>query len=36
MDIAPDLVHPLSGRSVREMLALCNTEGIVPYVKNQK
>jgi 2-amino-4-hydroxy-6-hydroxymethyldihydropteridine diphosphokinase len=36
MDIAPDLVHPVSGRSVREMLALCNTEGIVPYVKNQK
>jgi 2-amino-4-hydroxy-6-hydroxymethyldihydropteridine diphosphokinase len=35
-DIAPDLVHPLTGRSVREMLALCNTEGIAPYVKNQK
>lgn len=36
MDIAPDLVHPQTGRSVREMLALCSTEGIAPYVKNQK
>lgn len=36
MDIAPDLVHPLSGRSVREMLAVCSTEGITPYVKNSK
>lgn len=36
MDIAPDLVHPASGRSVREMIALCNTEGIVPYGKDQK
>jgi len=28
MDIAPDLVHPLSGRSVREMMAACNLGGI--------
>lgn len=36
MDIAPDLVHPVTGRSVREMIALCSTEGIAPYVKNPK
>lgn len=36
MDIAPDLVHPVSGRTVREMIALCSTEGILPYGKNQK
>ena len=34
MDIAPDHVHPITGISIREMIALCNTEGIVPYVKN--
>lgn len=28
MDIAPDLVHPLSGKSVREMLVACNLGGI--------
>ena len=28
MDIAPDLVHPLSGKSVREMLVACNLAGI--------
>ena len=28
MDIAPDLVHPLRGKSVREMLVACNLGGI--------
>ena len=31
MDIAPDLVHPITERSIREMIALCNTDGIVPF-----
>ena len=28
MDIAPDLIHPLTGKSVREMLISCNLGGI--------
>ncbi len=28
MDIAPDLVHPLTKKSVREMVAFCNLGGI--------
>jgi 2-amino-4-hydroxy-6-hydroxymethyldihydropteridine diphosphokinase len=28
MEIAPDLVHPVSRQTVREMAALCNLEGI--------
>jgi 2-amino-4-hydroxy-6-hydroxymethyldihydropteridine diphosphokinase len=28
MDLAPDLVHPLTKKSVREMLAFCNLGGI--------
>jgi 2-amino-4-hydroxy-6-hydroxymethyldihydropteridine diphosphokinase len=28
MDIDPDLVHPVSKKSVREMAAMCNTDGI--------
>jgi 2-amino-4-hydroxy-6-hydroxymethyldihydropteridine diphosphokinase len=36
MDIAPDHVHPVTKRSIREMIALCNTEGIVPYEKNPR
>ncbi len=28
MDIAPDLVHPLTKKSVREMVVLCNLGGI--------
>ena len=28
MDIAPDLVHPVTKKSVREMLAMCNLGGI--------
>ena len=31
-DIAPDLVHPVNKKSVREMLELCNTEGIEKFV----
>lgn len=36
MDIAPDHVHPVTKRSIREMIALCNTDGIVPYGANPK
>ncbi|HEY5730103.1 MAG TPA: 2-amino-4-hydroxy-6-hydroxymethyldihydropteridine diphosphokinase [Anaerolineales bacterium] len=36
MDIAPDHMHPVTKKSIREMIALCNTEGVVPYVKNTK
>jgi 2-amino-4-hydroxy-6-hydroxymethyldihydropteridine diphosphokinase len=36
MDIAPDYVHPVTGRSAREMIALCNTEGIAPYLPDAK
>jgi 7,8-dihydro-6-hydroxymethylpterin-pyrophosphokinase len=32
MDIAPDLVHPITKKSVREMAALCNMEGIEKFV----
>ncbi len=28
MDLDPELVHPINKKSVREMLASCNTEGI--------
>ena len=28
MDLAPDLIHPLTKKSVREMLAFCNLGGI--------
>jgi 2-amino-4-hydroxy-6-hydroxymethyldihydropteridine diphosphokinase len=28
MDIAPDLIHPISGKSVSEMLVACNLGGI--------
>ena len=34
MDIAPGLVHPVSGKSIRELIVLCTTEGIVPYEAN--
>ena len=33
MDIAPDLFHPVQKKSIREMVALCNTNGIKPYEK---
>jgi len=36
MDIAPDHMHPVMKKSIREMIALCNTEGIVPYEANAK
>jgi len=32
MDIAPDLMHPIKERSVREMLASCDVGGITEYV----
>lgn len=32
MDIAPDLVHPVKGKSVREMVASCNLGGIKQMV----
>ena len=28
MDIAPDLIHPVTKKSVREMVAFCNLDGI--------
>ena len=31
MDIDPDLVHPVNNKSVREMLAQCNVEGIEKF-----
>jgi 2-amino-4-hydroxy-6-hydroxymethyldihydropteridine diphosphokinase len=33
MDIAPNLIHPITGKSVREMLAACDITGIQPYDK---
>jgi len=36
MDIAPDLVHPITEKSISEMTALCNTDGIAPYETNAK
>ena len=32
MDIDPELVHPVNKKSVREMVALCNLEGIEKVV----
>ena len=31
MDIAPDLVHPLTRKSIREMVAFCNLAGITQF-----
>lgn len=31
MDLAPDLVHPVRRQSVRDMAAMCNTEGIEKF-----
>jgi 2-amino-4-hydroxy-6-hydroxymethyldihydropteridine diphosphokinase len=31
MDIAPDLVHPVKQQSIRQLLALCDVSGIVPF-----
>ena len=36
MDIAPEFVHPVTKIKVSEMIALTNTEGIVPYQANTK
>lgn len=35
-DIAPDLMHPTTGRTVREMLASSDTSGITVYEKSNK
>ena len=35
-DIAPDLMHPTIGRTVREMLASTDTSGITVYEKGNK
>jgi hypothetical protein len=31
MDLDPDLVHPVNKMSVREMAAMCNTDGIEKF-----
>lgn len=31
MEIAPDLVHPVTKKTVREMIAMCNVEGIKKF-----
>lgn len=31
MDIAPDLVHPVKKKSIREMIGLCDVGGIVEF-----
>ena len=33
MDIAPDLVHPVMKKSIRELVAFCNTSGIRKFVQ---
>jgi len=33
MDIAPELVHPVQGKSVRELIAGCDLQDIVQFVK---
>jgi 2-amino-4-hydroxy-6-hydroxymethyldihydropteridine diphosphokinase len=32
MDIAPDLLHPVMNKSVRELLAFCNVSDITKFV----
>jgi len=32
MDIAPDLVHPLKNKSIRELLALCSADEVKEFV----
>ncbi len=36
MDIAPDFLHPLQKKSIRELVSMCSTAGIVPYAENPK
>ena len=33
MDIAPDLIHPIQQKSIRQMAAFCDTNGIKQYGK---
>jgi 2-amino-4-hydroxy-6-hydroxymethyldihydropteridine diphosphokinase len=33
MDIAPGLIHPVKGKSIRELIGTSNMEGIVEYKK---
>lgn len=30
-DIAPDFIHPVLKKTIRELFLLCNTNGIIPY-----
>ena len=36
MDIAPDFIHPVKRKSIRELTVLCNTAGIIAHGKNSK
>ena len=36
MDIAPDHVHPVKKRSIRELIGFCDLGGIVEFEKNSK
>lgn len=36
MDIAPDLLHPVKRKSIRELSVLCNAAGIITHRKNGK
>ena len=36
MDIAPDLIHPVKRKSIRELTLFCSITGIIPYEKNSK
>ncbi|HAV78479.1 MAG TPA: 2-amino-4-hydroxy-6-hydroxymethyldihydropteridine diphosphokinase, partial [Anaerolineae bacterium] len=36
MDIAPDLMHPVKKKKIRELMAFCEMRGIVKYGKNSK
>jgi len=31
MDLAPDLIHPVKKQTIRELAALCDLNGIVPF-----
>jgi hypothetical protein len=33
MDIAPDLVHPVLKKSIRDLITLCDLSGIEAYGK---
>lgn len=36
MDIAPDLLHPVKDKKIREMVAFCDLSGIVLYEEKDK